>query len=447
VIGQHREIPPVAAEAGLVRAIGVRRLTASIINTTVGAGIFVLPATAAAELGPAAPLAYIVCAVAMALVVTCFAAAGSRVSLSGGLYAYTEVAFGPFVGFLAGVLYWLGASFAVASVASALVGSIGVFWPGADAGLPRALILASLFGGLAFVNVRGVARGARVIEIATVAKLLPLFVLAGVGLWLVPFNAFAVLPLPAASDVGRTAIILIFAFIGVEIALTPSGEIENPARTIPRALFLALMLTTVLYLAIQAVAQGLLGAELSTYAAAPLAEAAQRLFGPAGRTLVLAGATISMFGYVSGDLLGTPRALFAFGRDRLLPAWLASVHPQYRTPWIAILVHTAIVCALAISSGFTALAVISNVATLSLYLLCVAASYRLQRTGVALDGRPFVLPAGPLIPAATVLLILWLLSQATREEMAVEAAVLAVASALYAARIWLRRQGDPIHAA
>src|SRR5450631_2416590 len=121
-----------AQEAGLVRAIGARQLTASIINVTIGAGIFVLPAVAAAGLGAAAPIAYIDCAVLMALIVCCFASAGSRVSLTGGLYAYVEVAFGPFVGFLAGVLYFLMATFAVASVASACAGSVGALWSAVD---------------------------------------------------------------------------------------------------------------------------------------------------------------------------------------------------------------------------------------------------------------------------------------------------------------------------
>src|SRR6185503_2861290 len=132
------------SDDGLVRAIGARQLTASIINVTVGAGIFVLPAAAAAGLGAAAPLAYIVCAVLMALIVCCFASAGSRVSLTGGLYAYVGVAFGPFVGFLAGVLYFLMATFAVASVASAFAGSVGVLWPALTAPPARALLVAAL---------------------------------------------------------------------------------------------------------------------------------------------------------------------------------------------------------------------------------------------------------------------------------------------------------------
>src|SRR4051812_4786509 len=170
-------------DSGLVRALGVRQLTASIINVTVGAGIFVLPAAAAATLGPAAPIAYIVCAVLMALIVCCFASAGSRVSLTGGLYAYVEVAFGPFVGFLGGVLYALMAAFAVASVASAFAGSVGTLWSTATLPAMRALALVALFGGLAAINVRGVNLGARLIEVATVAKLLPLVIFIATGIW------------------------------------------------------------------------------------------------------------------------------------------------------------------------------------------------------------------------------------------------------------------------
>src|SRR5213594_2146093 len=136
------------SDTGFVRVLGVRDLTASIINVTIGAGIFVLPAAAAAGLGPAAPLAYIVCAALMALIVCCFAAAGSRVSLTGGVYAYVEVAFGPFLGFLAGVLYFLMATFAVASVSSAFAGSVGALWSAAGTTTFRVVVIVSLFAGL-----------------------------------------------------------------------------------------------------------------------------------------------------------------------------------------------------------------------------------------------------------------------------------------------------------
>src|ERR1700748_996017 len=136
---------PPPSDAGLVRAIGARQLTASVINVTIGAGIFVLPAIASAGLGAAAPIAYVICAVLMALIVCCFDAAGSRVSLTGGVYAYVEIAFGPFVCFLAGVLYFLIGVLPGASVSSAFAGSVGALLPLFDSPPSRAILIAATF--------------------------------------------------------------------------------------------------------------------------------------------------------------------------------------------------------------------------------------------------------------------------------------------------------------
>ena len=211
----------------------------------------------------------------------------------------------------------------------------------------------------------------------------------------------------------------------------PVGEVRDPARSVPRAILGALALTTLIYLAIQAVAQGVLGPELSTFADAPLAETAGRLLGKLGKALVLAGGTISMFGYVSGDMLGTPRALFALGRDGALPKVLSRVNPRYHTPAIAIVTYGLIVAALSISSSFNQLAVLANVSGLLLYGLCVAASYELQRRDVRMAGAPFNLPGGVTIQAAALIGIVWLVAQATRREFVIEALVLAAASVYY----------------
>src|SRR5439155_11710510 len=133
--------------------------------------------------------------------------------------------------------------------------------------------------------------------------------------------------------------------------------------------------TTTIYLLIQRVAQGLLGPDIGQFASAPLAEAAERVLGHSGRILVVGGAVVSMFGYVAGDMLGSPRTLYAFARDGVLPSVLARIHPRFHTPYIAIVVYAAIVASVAISSSFTQLAILANVAALTLYLMCVAASY------------------------------------------------------------------------
>jgi amino acid transporter len=377
----------------------------------------------------------------MALIVCCFAAAGSRVSLTGGVYAYVDTAFGPFVGFLAGVLYFLMATFAVASVSSAFAGSVGALWHPAAAPAARAILIAALFAALATVNVRGVMPGVRVVEVMAVAKLLPLLALVAGGVWMVNPAYLRSPGMPAAASIGKTAIVLIFAFVGLEIALVPSGEVRDPARTVPRALFSALAITTTLYLLIQMVAQGLLGDSMATFSTAPLAEAAGRALGQGGRLLVLLGAVVSMFGYVSGDMLGSPRTLFAFARAGVLPPPIGRIHPRFRTPYIAIVIYACIVAAVSISSSFRQLAVLANVAALTLYLMCVTASFELQRRDVRADGAiPFSVPGGPVIPILAATVIVWLLSSATRREFGVEALVLAVATLFY----FIRRTGGQL---
>jgi len=290
------------------------------------------------------------------------------------------------------------------------------------------------------VNVRGVVFGSRLIETATIAKLLPLAVFLGVGIWYVNGDAWAWSPMPDVGAIGRTCIVLIYAFAGVEVALVPSGEVRNPARTVPIAVFSALAFTTVLYLLVQSVAQGLLGSTMQDHASAPLAEAAARVLGQGGRLLVLAGASVSMFGYVAGDMLGSPRALYAFGRDGVLPAAIARIHPRFQTPHIAIIIYACIVAALAISSSFTQLAILANVAALTLYLTCVAAAYELQRRDVRAEGRPFVIPGGPAIPVLAAIVIVWLLTSATWKEFRIEALVLAVAGLFY----FIRKTGGQV---
>jgi APA family basic amino acid/polyamine antiporter len=426
------------ADAQLVRAIGPRQLTASIINVTIASSIFLMPATVAERLGAAAPIAYLVCAALMTLIALCFAAAGSRVSLTGGLYAYIETAFGGFAGFLGGYLYSVTACLSVASVATAFAGTAGVLSPIFAVAQVRAALLAVLFAALAFVNVRGIKPGIRLVEIITAAKLLPLLFLVIAGVWSMNVD-FLRMSIPTVSQVGQASIVLLFAFVGVEVALTPSGEIRDPATTVPRSILSALAVATAIYLAVQTVAQGTLGPELPHFKDAPLVETAGRLFGAGAKLIFLVGMAVSIFGYIAGDMLGTPRALFALARDGVLPAALVRVHPRYRTPALAIVLYAAVVAALAISSSFERLVVMANVSALLLYLLCVAASYQLQRRDVKMAGTPFNLPGGMLIQLLAATGIAWLLSQASAEEWTIEAYVVFAAILYYGIKRYFRR--------
>ncbi len=424
----------------LIRAIGVPGLTANIVNSTIGAGIFVLPALVAKGLGSAAPVAFVCCAVAMVLFVTCFAIAGSRVSLTGGLYAYVEVAFGRYVGFLAGVLYGITALGAVAGVVNVLVNSIAVIAPFLGVGVMRVIVMIAVYGLLVGINVRGVRGGAGAVTVVTLAKLLPLLLFICAGIFFIHPANLTWSAWPSSKAVGDNVILLIFAFVGIEVALIPSGEVKNPARTVPRSAYLALVVTTIIYITIQLVAQGTLGSDLANYKDAPLAEAAAKFLGNIGRTILIAGATISAFGFVTSDILSSPRMIFAFGRDGALPAFFAHVHPRYRSPDVAIITYAVLAFSLSVTGTFEQLAVLSNVAVLLMYLLCCAGCWFLVQRDVRTEGQPFNFPGMKIVPALAIIAIIWILSHATVREFAVNGVLLALASVVYLIRGQLRRK-------
>jgi amino acid transporter len=422
-------------EALLVRELGVRQLAAGVFNYTVGSGIFALPAFAVALLGSSAAIAYLVCGVVIGLVVLCFAEAGSRVDRTGGAYAYVEVAMGPLIGLVAGALLWLAELTAAAAVATIFAGSVTAL-TGPTGGIPlREILLVLVFAVLAVVNIRGVRNGARVLEVATVAKLLPLILFVLIGAFFVAPSNLAWTNLPSASKVFGACGILIFAFAGIEGALIPSGEVRDPARTVPRAAIVALAGVTLLYLAIQLVAQGVLGAQLATDKVTPLASAAAVIAGNPGRTVMLLAATISMFGYLSGAVLAAPRCLFAFARDGFLPRQFALVHPRFRTPHVAIIVNTGLTLALAISGTFARLAILANVTVLLLYMLCALAAWILRRRDVRMAGEPFRMPGGSLVPVLALGSLGWILfSTVTAREFLAVGGVVAVAVIMYGVR-------------
>lgn len=431
-------VTPSRRDDSLVRVLGTWGLAASIVNVTVGGGIFRLPAAAAADLGAAAPLAYVVCALLMGLIVLCFAEAGSRVSLTGGLYAYVEVAFGPLVGFVSGATLWGGVTAAVAAVSSFFADALLALVPSLGAGMGRAAALIVIFVTLGALNIAGVRGANRFNALMTAAKLVPLLALVIVGVASVHRANLVWSGAPHPANVSRASAVLMFAFFGVESALVPGGEVREPARTVPRAIFIAMLAITVLYLAIQTVAQGILGAALVDQKT-PLAEAAAVAMGEPGRELILVGSAISMFGYVSGMTLAVPRMLFAFGRDGFLPAQLAAVHPRSRTPYVAIAVQTLIIAALAVSGSFEKLVIIANGSVLLVYVACCCAVLVLRRRDVRDVGAPFRAPFSGIVPVLAIAVIGWLLASLSEDEWKAVLVVLVVAIVVYAASLPSRR--------
>ena len=421
----------VQPESSLHRSIGTIALAAGIVNLTIGAGIYRLPANMAATLGATAPIAYLLCAVVMCLIVLCLAEAGSRVARTGGPYAYVDVAFGPFVGFLAGFLLWMVLTFAMAAVATVLVANLGALIPPLGSRGASAAVLVAIYAVFATVNILGVERGTRLNTAMTAAKILPLLILLAGGAFAMDPRHLDISSAPDLPTLARSSILLLFAFAGVEAALVPGGEVKDPARTVPRAVFIAMVAITLLYAGLQLVAQGVLGPALATATAAPLADAAGIALGGWARTLLLAGAVISMLGHAGAMILATPRMLFAFACDGFLPAPLARVHPVHRSPVAAIVLQCAIVLALAITSTFERLAILANLSILVLYGTCCLATWQLRRRDVRAGGIPFTVPAPRVVIVLACLVIGWMLTSVTRAEWAALGVGLAAGSAIF----------------
>lgn len=423
--------PPRAADASLARSIGAFALGASIFNITIGGGIFRVPASVAADLGATAPWAYVLCSVAMGLIVLCMAEAGSRVALTGGPYAYVETAFGPFAGFLAGFLLWLLLTMAMAAVATVLIANLGGLVPALSSKTAGALTLGAIYVVFATINIMGVERGSRINTAIAVLKILPLVLLIVLGLSAVESSNLVAQNPPDMGTLARSSIMLIFVFAGIEAALVPGGEVRDPARTVPRAIFGAMVTITLLYAGLQFVAQGVLGPALATEKSAPLAAAAGVAMGEWGRQLLLIGAVVSTLGHVGAMTLAVPRTLFAFARDGFLPSVLARTHPVYRTPATAIVLQCAIVLVLAITSTFEELAVLANISTLLLYAMCCVAAWQLRRRNVHAGGTPFRVPLPALVIPLALAVIAWMLTSVERDEWIALGTALAVGAAIY----------------
>lgn len=373
-------------DAGLVRAVGPWGLAAGIFSVVVGASIFVIPAALAANMGPYAPFAILACAIGVGAVAICFAEGGSRIPSSGGAYGYIEAAFGPLTGYVAGTLLWYANVLSTGGIAAALAEVIISLLPPQWRALARPLVIVAAIGGITVVNVGGVRRGMRLISVTAMLKLLPLAVFVIVGGFAIHLENFQPTAAPIGTGIGHAMILAFFAFTGMETALCASGEVLQPERTIPRALAFALGLVALLYASIQIVAQGILGPALAS-STAPLADAMARI-SPALRLLMVAGAVLSMIGFLSSDILGTPRILFAFARDGLLPGVLGRVHERSHAPHVAIICYAAVATVLALTGTFAGLAVLSALGTAGFYILGCAATWQLARRGVAQAGSP-----------------------------------------------------------
>ncbi|WP_127171198.1 APC family permease [Xanthomonas euvesicatoria] len=423
---------PAPDATGLVRVVSRWQIVGLSINDVIGSGIYLLPAATAALLGPMSLWAVMLAGLAVALLVLCYAQAGSYFDTPGGSYLYTREAFGPFCGFQIGWMIWLTRISSAAALSNGLADAVARFWPTASTDpWARLLVVVGSLGLLTAINVIGVKSAARTGIALVIGKLVPLLLFVAIGLFYVDWSwAFAgtAPDLRDLGNLGEAALLLLFAYAGFENIPAAAGEYRNPRRDVPFALITMIVTVTLIYAAVQVVAQG----TLPNLAASPtpLADAASRFGGEALALILTVGATISILGTTSNTVMLGPRFLFALARDGYGPAFLARVHPRFHTPAAAVLTQGALSLALALSGSFTQLALLSMVTRLFAYIgtaaavIVLARRYR-QRTDT------LRLPGGPAIPIAALVLSLGLLASASWQNLAAAGVALLVGWVFY----------------
>jgi APA family basic amino acid/polyamine antiporter len=428
----------------LKRALGRWDLTAIGINQVIGSAIFLLSADVARLVGAWGPLAFLGVGLLSLSIALCFAEAGSRFEKTGGPYLPARAAFGRFVGFEVGWMLWFTRVTSQASVANGLALALAFYWPALAAGLPRMSLIAGLTIALTWINVRGVKQSSWVVNALTIGKLAPLAIFVIVGIWYVDPARFSAMPAVTQEQLSSALILLIFAYGGYEVTGVLAGEAANPRRDVPFAFVATLITVSVVMSLTSLVATGVLPDVGATRT--PLADGAAIFLGAAGALMISIGSAISMTGNNMGQILNGSRTIFALAENGDLPRWFAKVHPQYRTPSNAILFTAVVALTLALTGSFVALAAVSAIARLVMYLAVCASTLVLRRHDREIaaqvgshfndpDGAvapaKFTVPLGPVVPIVASIVALGILAGASQAQLTAGAAALAAGAVLF----------------
>ncbi|OOG57747.1 amino acid transporter [Rhodanobacter sp. B05] len=424
----------------MLRAVGRWQLVGLSVNDVIGSGIYLLPAAAAALLGPASVWAVLLAGLAVSLLVLCYAQAASYFDQAGGSYLYAREAFGRFTGFEVGWMLLLARVSSAAALSNGLADAVAHFWPAAGGRSGRLLIVVGSLVALTWINVIGVRAAARTGVTLAIAKFLPLAMFVIIGAFFVDLSQAS--PLAVGSipmgNLAKGALLLLFAYAGFENMPAAAAEYRNPRRDVPFAMLTMIVIVTATYVSVQWVALGTLPG--LAHSSTPLADASARFAGMWLALVLTVGAAVSILGTNSNTIMFGPRYLLALADDGFGPAALTRIHPRFRTPAVAIVVVGALSLALALSGSFVQLALLSVVARLFGYLATAASVLVLRKRHGHRDSA-LQLIGGPLIPVAATLLSLVLLGSAGVANLLAAAVALLIGALIY--RFWRRPVNSP----
>ena len=386
-------------------------------NAIVGSGIFLLPNQAMKLIGPTSLFVILFDAFLAITIALCFAEMGGIFKKNGGPYVYTREAFGSFAAFEVGIMTYAICVIAWATMAVGFTTALSVFWPGADKGVTKDILVTAFIIALGILNILGVNFTKIIMNIATVGKIIPLVIFIVIGVFFMKINNFTPM-LPHGTYIsgsfGAAALLIFFAFTGFESIALAAEDMENPSKNIPRAIIIVMILVSAVYILIQAVSIGVLGSALANDVT-PVATASSRFLGSGGGILVSLGILVSIIGINIASSFSSPRMAVALANDGLLPKVIGKYN-KLNTPYVAIILTVILTIPIALSGSFTELALISAISRFAQYLpTCLAVPVlRWKKPGIK---RSFKIPFGPVIPIIAVLVSIWILFQSSTQEI------------------------------
>lgn len=418
-------------QPGLKREIGFTGSAFLSFSGMVGAGIFALPGTLHEQFGAFSPWLFPIFAGLFLLIALPFARLAALHPVSGGPVAYTAP-FGPLVSFQAGWLYYVARITALAANANVFATYAATLWPPLGDVVGRPVTIALLVGAITILNMVGVRRAIRMLDLLTLLKALPLIALAiwglisAAGAWPPPG------PPPPLTAMEAAALIVLYAFVGFENSVVPAGETRDAARTIPRALIVTIITTAAIYFLVQLAYVSVMPP--APKPEAPLAAMAAALIGPIGALILTLTALASIAGNVTGSMTATPRVTYALSGQGSLPHWFGRVSARWATPANSVLFMGLAGIALGVTGSFVWLAIVSTLARLFVYALSIAALPKAERPS----------PGGWVLIAAAFAVCAWAAAQSGWNSWAMLAGLVVIGFILYAVA---RRQAGSSSAA
>ena len=432
------------AESTLHRQLGLGAAISLVIGEVIAVGIFLTPAEMARSVG--SPFWLLVVWLVMALMAwcgaLCYGELAARYPEAGGGYVYLREAYGPMVGFLYGWKCLLVLDPGLTAAFGMGLASYAGFVTGL--GPPGQKLLAiGAIAVLSLVNIVGLRFGARVIAGLTLAKvgLLALIIaagfLSGQGSFshFTPFVAQRAGSLPLAAALAAGMVSAFFSFAGWWDAAKLAGEVKDPARTLPRALGIGVLVVALVYILTSAVFLYLVPLEQVTSGEAFAAQAGAAIFGPAGATVFSAIVIVSVTTSLAVYLMVAPRVYYAMAKDGLFFKAVAELHPRYGTPARAILLQAVLASVMVALGTFNQVVAYLIFVTVLFVALTVLALFVLRRRP-APPGAYLTTgyPVPPLVFLGLVTVLLFLLASNNPREAALGAGVVAVGAVVYLVR-------------